>query len=138
MKTIFAVVALAIMVAAASAPRADDTVLTGQAAFADWKDDAPGVTRKIRVKDLALPFVSRSASNTAHPIPMPDGQPLAVPAGYKVELVAKGIQNPRAIRCAPNGDLFVADSEGGKVLVYRFDGDKPVPVQNATYVDGLH
>jgi glucose/arabinose dehydrogenase len=34
-----------------------------------------------------------------------------------VELVAKGIDNPRAIRFAPNGDLFIANSEQGQVLV---------------------
>ena len=61
-----------------------------------------------------------------------------VPAGYKIELVAKGIDNPRAIRFAPNGDLFVANSEDGQVLVFHFDGDKPTPTKQSIFVDKLN
>jgi glucose/arabinose dehydrogenase len=116
----------------------DGTVLTGKAAFGGWKDDAPGTTRHLTADDLEQPFVSKSASNSAAPVPMKEGQLPKVPAGYKIELVAKGIDNPRAIRFAPNGDLFVANSADGQVLVYRFDGDKPTPVKQSTYVDKLN
>ncbi len=98
---------------------AQDTskVLTGKDAFGGWKDDAPGVTRHLTVDDLEAPMASPSASNTAQPVPMPAGAMPKVPDGYKVELIAKGIANPRAIRFAPNGDLFIANSEQGQVLV---------------------
>jgi glucose/arabinose dehydrogenase len=114
------------------------SVLSGKDAFGGWKDDAPGVTRKLSVDDLEQPFVSKSASNTAQPVPMKDGQLPKVPAGYKVELVAKGIDTPRAIRFAPNGDLFVANSDDGQVLVFRFDGDKPTPTKQSIYIDKLN
>jgi len=113
-------------------------VLTGKDAFGGWKDDAPGVTRKFSVEDLEPPFLSKSASNTAQPVPRPDGALPKVPDGYKIELVAKGIDNPRAIRFAPNGDLFVANSEDGQVLVLHFDGDKPTPTKQSVYVDKLN
>ncbi len=35
------------------------------------------------------------------------------PAAFKVELFAVSLQHPRWIRTAPNGDLFVAESEPG-------------------------
>ena len=129
--------ALAVALLSTSA-LAQDKVLTGKDAFGGWKDDAPGVTRKLTVDDLEAPFVSKSASNTAQPVPMPNGAMPKVPDGYKVELVAKGIDNPRAIRFAPNGDLFVADFEEGKVLVFHFDGDKPTPTKQETFVDKLN
>ena len=130
--------ALAVALLSTSAFAQDSTVLTGKAAFGGWQDDAPGTTRQLTVKDLEEPFVSKSASNSAAPVPMKEGQLPKVPDGYKIELVAKGIDNPRAIRFAPNGDLFVANSEDGQVLVFRFDGDKPTPVKQSTYVDKLN
>ena len=42
-----------------------------------------------------------------------------VAKGFAVELVASGIENPRAIRFAPNGDLFVANSAIDEVRVYQ-------------------
>jgi glucose/arabinose dehydrogenase len=36
-----------------------------------------------------------------------------------VEVFAKGLNKPRTIRTAPNGDVFVAESEGGRVLVFK-------------------
>src|SRR4029450_2636152 len=38
-------------------------VLTGAAAFGDWRSDAPGVRRLIRVEDLPAPFATSSARN---------------------------------------------------------------------------
>jgi hypothetical protein len=35
-------------------------------------------------------------------------------------MVASGLENPRVIRFAPNGDLFVALSDPGQVKVLRF------------------
>ena len=92
-------------------------MLTGADAFGDCKQDAPGVTRHITAKDLPPPGETESASNAPDPVPMPEGAMPKVPEGFKVEMVARGIDNPRAIRFAPNGDLFVASSEGGEVLV---------------------
>jgi glucose/arabinose dehydrogenase len=130
--------ALAVALLSTSGLAQDSTVLTGSAAFGGWKDDAPGTTRHLTVDDLEQPYVSKSASNSAAPVPMKEGQLPKVPDGYKIELVAKGIDNPRAIRFAPNGDLFVANSEDGQVLVYRFDGDKPTPVKQSVYVEKLN
>jgi len=116
---------------------ADSAVLTGKAAFGGWKDDAPGTTRKLTVDDLEAPFLSKSASNNAQPVAMPAGAMPKVPNGYKIELVAKDMDNPRAIRFAPNGDLFVSNSRDGSVLVYRFEADSATPTKQSTFVSGL-
>lgn len=49
------------------------------------------------------------------------------PAGFKVELYAEGLNNPRQIRKAPNGDLFVSESRPGRVKVFRGAGKEGKP-----------
>jgi len=41
------------------------------------------------------------------------------PKGFKVELYATGLENPRLIRTAPNGDIFLAESNTSKIKVFR-------------------
>jgi glucose/arabinose dehydrogenase len=113
-------------------------VLSGKAAFGDYQQDKPGVKRLITAKDLPPPGATESASNAPGGVPMPEGAKPLVPDGFTVEMVASGITNPRAIRFAPNGDLFVANSEDGSVLVYRFDenGDAKSS-EESTFASGL-
>ncbi len=44
--------------------------------------------------------------------------PVALP-GFKVELYAAGLDNPRTLRTAPNGDIFLAESDPGRIRVFR-------------------
>jgi glucose/arabinose dehydrogenase len=46
----------------------------------------------------------------------PDFQP-QVPPGFKVSVFARGFAEPRWLAVAPNGDVFVADSTAGTVVV---------------------
>jgi glucose/arabinose dehydrogenase len=93
--------------------------ITGQAAFADYTQQHPGVRRKITVADLPAPNPDQSVDNGADLVPRPkDAWPQA-PKGFKVELYAQDFKEPRLIRTAPNGDLFVADSAAGEVKVLR-------------------
>jgi glucose/arabinose dehydrogenase len=48
--------------------------------------------------------------------PPPDFRP-HVPAGFKVSVFAEGFAEPRWLAVAPNGDVFVADSAAGAVVV---------------------
>jgi glucose/arabinose dehydrogenase len=50
--------------------------------------------------------------------PPADFQP-QVPAGFKVSVFARGFSQPRWLAVAPDGDLFVADSAIGEVVVLR-------------------
>lgn len=94
-------------------------VVTGTAAFTDYKNEHPGVFRKITVADLPKPFATQGVSNSPSLIPKPaDAWPKGLP-GFKVELYAEGLNVPREIKTAPNGDFFVAESKSGEVLVFR-------------------
>ncbi|MDP9159857.1 MAG: sorbosone dehydrogenase family protein [Acidobacteriota bacterium] len=94
-------------------------MLTGSAAFTGYAGETPGVFRKITVDDLPEPFASKSVDNGPDVSTRPaNAWPKTLP-GFKVEQYASGLNNPREIRTAPNGDLFVAESHLGQIKVFR-------------------
>jgi len=139
------------------AVQAQQPLLTGQAAFTDWNQQAPGVRHKITVADLPEPKPDEAVANQPHVIPRPEGAWPQAPAGFKVTLYAGGdttpmqradnvehmtrskgtFTEPRLIRVAPNGDLFLSDSGAGEIIVLR--GVKPdgKAAQIATFATGL-
>ena len=99
---------------------------THQAAMGDWTTDAPGVRRLITVDDLVPPYATSSSDNGPKVVSRPpDAWPKA-PAGFKVDLLAEKLNNPRKIVTAPNGDLFVAESGPGRLKVLRQGADGKV------------
>ena len=69
--------------------------------------------------DLPEPAPEQSVDNGPNIVPRPANAWPIAPKGFKVELYATGLDNPRLIRFAPNGDLFLAESETGKIKVFR-------------------
>ena len=110
--------ALAVALDATLAAPAPDP-LTGAAAYSDWRADAPGVRRKITAADLPAPLASRPAANPSRTVPRPAGALPKVPGGFAVDVFASGLEGPRAVRVAPNGDVFVAESRAGRIRVLR-------------------
>jgi len=90
-----------------------------QAPFTDFRYEAPGTTRKISVSDLPQPYASKSSSNGPDVVARPEKAWPVAPAGYKVEMYASGLDNPRLLRTAPNGDIFLAESDPGRIRVFR-------------------
>ena len=52
----------------------------------------------------------------------PEGMLPRVPEGFAVDVFATDLNQPRVLRSAPNGDVFVAESGSGRVLVFAADG----------------
>jgi hypothetical protein len=100
-------------------------VRTGAAALADWKVDAPGVRRHIKPSDLPAPLAGSdvdpeaSVASVAKVVAPPQGALPKVPDGFAVEVFASGFKQPRTMRIAPNGDIFLSESGTGRVLVFR-------------------
>jgi glucose/arabinose dehydrogenase len=113
-------------------------VLKGPAAFGDWRKDRPGVRRLLTPQDLPPPLATKSAMNFAKTVPMPQGAKPQVPAGFSVEMVTSGVKSPRAMRVAPNGDLFVADSLSGTVRTYRITAGSAKPTARDVFATGLY
>jgi glucose/arabinose dehydrogenase len=105
---------------AAFAPvSAAEAVLTGPAAYGDYTTDAPGVRRHLTADTLPAPFATPSSRNNPKLVKRPDGAELKTLPGFSVSVFATGLQGPRHMRLAPNGDVFVAESTGGRVSVLR-------------------
>jgi glucose/arabinose dehydrogenase len=104
-----------------AAAQADEGVRTGSAAYGNWRADAPGVRRLITPADLPPPYATKSAAQPSRRIARADSQLPSAPPGFVVDLFADGLSSPRAIRTAPNGDIFVAESGAGRVRVFRAD-----------------
>ena len=66
----------------------------------------------------------------------PDAKP-KVPDGFTVEMVASGFEQPRVIRTAPNGDLFVADSGSNEIHVIRMQDGAAAPGEKTVFAEGL-
>ncbi len=106
-------------------------VRTGAAAYGDWSTDAPGVVRHITPADLPPPRPEDSASRSPSIVARPGSALPRVPPGFHVELLASGLDMPRAMRTAPNGDVFLAESGAGRIRILR-PGASP-----AVFADGL-
>ena len=129
-----------VMLAGAGAVRAaaedgSGTLLKGKAAFGSWQQDKPGLRRLIKPQDL--PPVGKSTPNFSEVAPMPPGAKPRVPPGFLVEMVASGFAGPRAIRVAPNGDLFFADSASNSIHVLRVPSGTASPTKNEVFASGL-
>jgi glucose/arabinose dehydrogenase len=105
--------------------------------YGDWRQDAPGVEHKITVSDLPAPLASEPVARGSKVAPRPAGAELKTPPGFKAEIIASGLDEPRVIRFAPNGDLFLSESGGGRVRVLRFAPGQTAPVRSEIFAAGL-
>src|SRR5512146_2325629 len=74
-----------------------------------------------RVTTLPHPFTKPIEANPPEVNPAPGFKPQA-PAGFHVSLFAKGFKEPRYLAVAPDGDVFVADTAAGEVVVLHDSG----------------
>jgi glucose/arabinose dehydrogenase/beta-lactamase superfamily II metal-dependent hydrolase len=108
------------------------------AAFSDFRREIPGATHRITLADLPAPFASRAVSNPPTLVPKPAGALPKTIAGYAVSEYVGGLDNPRLIRTAPNGDVFVAESNPGRVKVIRGRGADGTAQTVSTFATGLN
>ena len=99
-------------------------VMTGALAalaapFTDWRGQRPGAVHEIHLTDLPQPNSSRSVDNGPSLVARPRDAWPKVPPGFQVGLYADHLMNPRLLRTAPNGDVFVVESRPGQVRLSR-------------------
>ncbi len=107
------------------------------APFTDFRYEKPGTTHKITVADLPAPYSTQSAENGPEEVARPKSVWPVAPAGFKVELFASGLDNPRWLRTAPNGDIFLAESNAGRIRVFRGMTSDGKPEQMQIFASGL-
>lgn len=67
---------------------------------------------------LPHPLATPSVTKRSRIVPRPQGAQLKVPAGFRVEIFADGLNQPRWMALSPGGDLFVAESLANQISVF--------------------
>src|SRR5713101_8324195 len=69
--------------------------------------------------ELPAPYATRSAGNGPRREKPPAGFLPTVPAGFRVNVFAADFKTPRWLAVAPNGDIFLAETGAGRVVILR-------------------
>jgi len=103
----------------AGAPTEQPAPAAHESPFTDYRGQVPGKSHLIRVDDLPGPNEAQSIDNGPHLVARPPGALPQAPAGFTVQLYAEKLHNPRLVRVAPNGDVFVAESKHDSLRALR-------------------
>jgi glucose/arabinose dehydrogenase len=95
--------------------------------------DAPGQHFEILPASLPAPHASPAVDNSSSVVPRPTDAIPQAPQGFTVSLFASGLTHPRFLAVAPNGDVFLAESDAKKITVFAPDGS-----HRSTFVSGLN
>ena len=97
----------------------------------------PGEKYFIDINSLPTPYATKSVANSFYFLN--EGLcKLSVPKNFKVKLFAQNLTNPRNIKVAQNGDVFVVESRTGKIKILRdINNDGKSDIQE-TFADGFN
>jgi len=106
--------------------------------FTDFRYEEPGKVRKITVNSLPAPYATDTSNNGPKLVARPEGAWPQAPKGFQVQLFAAGLDNPRLLRTAPNGDIFLAEGSAGKILIFRGVTPDGKPKETSVFATGLN
>ncbi len=97
-----------------------------------------GTHHQIEPSQLPPPFATHSARNPPQIVSQPAKAKLKLPPGFHIDTWAEGgMENPRRLALAPNGDVFVADSGAGRILVFRDARNQGKADERFVFASGL-
>ncbi len=82
-------------------------------------EQTPGTAIEIDLNALPEPFNPSPPSNFSQSLARPAGTTLTVPDGFAASLFAEGLSHARNMVVAPNGDVFLAESNVGRITLLR-------------------
>jgi glucose/arabinose dehydrogenase len=103
----------------------------------DWLHQSAGKKYHVDLANLPAPYATRSAGNGPNVVKPPLDAQLAVPPGFTVKLFASRLSNPRLLRMAPNGDIFLAETGPSRIRVLRTADGADAPTDNQVFAQGL-
>ncbi len=91
----------------------------------------------LSVQQLPEPF--ETPWNRAIPsiVAQPEGTTLRVPEGFEVSVFAEDLSDPRRMELASNGDVFVAESRAGEIVVLVDEDGDGRAERRQTFASGL-
>ena len=116
-------------------------VLTGSGALAQAdaqaKDVAPGTRFEVRADDLPAPGATPSAINPPTRAMTRDTPQLRTLPDFTANVFAEGFDDARWLAVAENGDVFLAESEAGRITLLRDDDGDGTADTIVTYAEGF-
>ena len=94
--------------------------------------DQPGQHFEVLPSNLPPPYASPAVDDSSSVVPRAANAIPQAPQGFAVSLFASGLTHPRFLAVAPNGDVFVTESDAGKITVLTPDGS-----HRTTFASGL-
>jgi len=111
-------------------------ILTIAIAFQVVSITSAQVTHGQKLK-LPAPFATPSSGNGPAYKKAPAGFLPKVPAGFQINVFASEFKTPRWMAVAPNGDVFLADSGAGEIVVLRDPKNAGGAQEREVFADGL-
>ena len=74
---------------------------------------------EIRIDQLPAPYATPSSANAPWTRKRPANAQLHLPPGFHIAVYATGIDDPRNMIQAPNGDVIVAQSGASQISILR-------------------
>ena len=97
----------------------------------------PGEKYFVDIDKLAEPYATKSVANTYKKL---DSElcKLNVNDGFKVNIFAKNLQHPRNIKVSGNGDVFIVESNPGKIKILRDNDNDGISDIEQVFADGFN
>jgi glucose/arabinose dehydrogenase len=86
---------------------------------------------------LPAPFATNSAGNGPDRTKPPAGFLPTVPPGFRLSVFAANFKRPRWLTVAPNGDIFLADTGAGEIVVLRDPQHTGGAQEREVFADGM-
>ncbi len=93
---------------------------------------------EIKPENLPPSNATPSALKLPKVVPMPQGAVMTLPPGFEITTyVEGGLEEPRWLALAPNGDVFLAESKAGRITILRDANNDGKPEERIAFATGL-
>lgn len=93
---------------------------------------------EVRADRLPRPYATDSVGNPPRVVKRPANAKLYAPRGFHIALWASDFDEVRNLVLAPNGDVFVSEMSGSRIVVFRDTNGDGTPDKRWTFADGLN
>lgn len=100
--------------------------------------DRPGRHTYVSASKLPRPYTGKEFLLAPKTVHRPSDNYLQAPPGFKVSLWADGLHGPRWLYAAPDGDVFCAECDRGKIILLRNSNHNGVADPPKVFASGLH
>ena len=85
----------------------------------------------IEIKNLPKPYATESASQSPQMVEIPENPILEVPVGFKINVLAENLNQPRWLALTPSGEVLVTETRQNRILLLK-DRDRDGTMEEST------